>query len=162
MSIFIYQLQNNKTKKSYIGSTSIPVRHRVASHISSFKKWINEGIGNYYTSYEVIADNDYSTILLEEIPMELKDTRYQRERYYIETIPDCVNHYIPSRTLKEYYRDNQSEILNQVKEYYYQNREECNRKMKDRYNQNINGYRDKQKERIEYNHIQNLILKELE
>jgi hypothetical protein len=48
---------------------------------------------------------------------------HQRERWYIEN-NECVNKYIPCRTVKEYYVDNKEHILNHQKDYDNANKEQ--------------------------------------
>ena len=163
MTIVIYQILDNTTGCSYIGSTVKPIKTRLSIHLSCYNKWVNNNHSTtYYSSFEVFKNDNFVVYILELLSDDEVDTRYLRERHYVDTIPNVVNKHIPSRTLKEYYNDNKIEINKFMKQYYEKNKEYCNQRIKDRYHNNINGYRDKQIERNNYNAIQRLILKELD
>lgn len=163
MTIVIYQILDNTTGKSYIGSTVKPIRTRLSIHLSCYNKWVNNNHNTtYYTSFEVLKNDNFGVFILELLSDSEAPTRYLRERHFVETIENCVNKHIPSRTLKQYYNDHKTEINQFMKEYYQKNKEYCTKQIKERYHNNINGYRDKQIERNNFNAIQRLILKELD
>jgi len=163
MPIIIYQILDNTTGNSYIGSTVKPIKTRLSIHLSCYNKWVNNNyITTYYSSFEILKNSNFIVYTLEYLPDANADTRYLRERHYVETIPNCVNKYIPSRTIKQYYNDNKTEITKLVREYYEKNKEKCIKQIKERYDNNTNGYRDKQIERNNYNAIQRLIERELD
>ena len=157
----IYQILDNTNGNSYIGSTTKPINTRMSLHSSSYNRWINNNhFTTYYSSFEVIKNNNYEVYILETIPEGTN--RYLRERYYVETVPNCINKYTPSRTMKQYYQENREQVCKSVKQYYENNKQKCISNIKERYNNNTNGYRDKQIERYQWNAIQRLILNELD
>lgn len=163
MTIVIYQILDNTTGNSYIGSTVKPIKTRLSIHLSYYNKWVNNNhISTYYSSFEVFKNDNFVVFILELLSDSEAPTRYLRERYFLETIGNCVNKHIPSRTLKQYYDDHKPQINQLMKEYYEKNKEKCNKQIKERYDNNINGYRDKQIERNNYNAIQRLIERELD
>ena len=113
----IYRIVCNETGLCYIGSTISTLVKRLYKHKSDFKQYL-KGKCTYITSFKIIENGNYDIILLEEFPCENKNQLCKRERYYIETM-ECVNLVIPTRTLKEYYKDNKEKI----KEYCEKNRQ---------------------------------------
>jgi hypothetical protein len=49
-----------------------------------------KGKKNYYSSFEVMKNNDYVIILIENYPSNSKDQLFSRERYWTNEI-ECVN-----------------------------------------------------------------------
>ena len=90
----IYKLTSNQTNNIYIGSTTRNLKVRFNEHYSRFNK-------GYLTcsSKELLKYSDGKIELLEsDILTNLKE----RERHYIETLPDCINKVIPGRLHKDY------------------------------------------------------------
>jgi hypothetical protein len=100
----IYRIICNISGKQYIGSTTISLASRLSTH----KKVYNTI--NSCTSREVLKNNDYNIVLLEDYPCERKEQLLQKERYYIETM-DCVNKKIPNRSKEEWYQDNKEDYI---------------------------------------------------
>ena len=99
----IYKIVCNITGKVYIGSTS---KKYLSERLSGHRRHYNSyklGKGNFTTSYDVLENNDYSIILLENYPCNDKNERNARERYYLETI-ECVNKNLPGRKSDEYFK----------------------------------------------------------
>jgi hypothetical protein len=84
------------------------------------------------------------------------ETRYARERYYVELYGDlAVNKNIPSRTSKEYYNENREEILKKQNKYNNDNRDKINagfKKYREANSEKISAknkkYREANKEKI--------------
>jgi hypothetical protein len=118
----IYKIIDNTTGNIYIGSTCEPtLAHRLAKHKNSYIKYL-KGKYHFVTSFKILENNDYDIILLEEYSCETKDQLLARERYYIEN-NNCVNKIIPTRNMKEYYKNNKDKIKEQQKEYYENNKD---------------------------------------
>ena len=130
----IYKIVCNTTGLIYVGSTCEPIlARRLSGHVRNHKKYMNKK-GNYVTSFKILEKNNYVIVLLDNYPCDTKDQLHARERHYIESL-ECVNKYIPMRTTKEYYDDNQENILINKKIYYTNNKEIIDKK--------TNEYREK-------------------
>jgi predicted GIY-YIG superfamily endonuclease len=77
----IYALRNRKTKKCYYGSTTLPLKKRLAVHRTDKTSY----------SYSIAKDPTAYIEVLEEVPY--KD-RTARERWWIENRP-CINNNKP-------------------------------------------------------------------
>ncbi len=134
----IYKLVDNTNGDIYIGSTCEPtLARRLWGHTKKFRL-VNKGnTKEKLTSYNIIKNGNYDIILIEAYPCENKMELHRRERYYIDT-NDCVNKLHPTRTKKEYYKENietlkakgkvyrnnnKERILERVKEYTETNKE---------------------------------------
>ena len=96
----IYKVMNIQTGDVYFGSTCDRLlSQRMSKHRAS-KRRFNEVMGNM---------QDCKIYLVEDYPCNSKLELLRRERYYIENFP-CKNKNIPTRTPKEYYKQNK-EIL---------------------------------------------------
>jgi len=121
----IYKIVCNETGEQYIGSTVQKMLcTRLAHHVSKHNKT---------TSRTIIDRGNYEICLIENYPCSSKDELHMRERFFIETLDNCVNKYIPGRTetekieqtkeqKKDYYDENKVEILKKHKNYYVNNR----------------------------------------
>lgn len=121
MKVIIYKIFCNKTNKSYIGSTTMSLKKRINKHKSDCKLFLENKKINKCSSVEIIKENDYDTIILEEIEitnLEELSERYKIERKYIESNSNNVNKIIPSRTEKEYYQINKEVKLERQNNYY--------------------------------------------
>ena len=117
----IYKIVDNTNGNVYIGSTCEPtLARRLSNHVQDYKR--REIRNNNTRSFQIIDNNNYDIILIENYPCERKDELHARERYYIEAL-ECVNKQIPARTRKEF------NIYNKVKQnmynktYYINNKE---------------------------------------
>jgi hypothetical protein len=142
----IYKLICNETNKIYIGSTCQELSKRKADHKNDYNRWqINKTTKNI-SSYDIIKNNNYDIILIEEYLCNNKNELHARERYWIEQY-DCVNKIIPTRTQHEYRNDN----IDKIKEY-DNDRYHNERKLNNDYQKKIKDYRNKNKEKTqEYN-----------
>ena len=136
----IYKIIDNITNNVYIGSTCEPtLARRLAGHVGDYKRWIKGG-KKYVSSFEIIKNNNYDIVLVENYPCDNKDDLHVRERYHMES-NECVNRLIPIQT--------QEECIKKKKEYYQQNIEK------------ILKYRlEHQEDKKEYNKEYNLIYKD--
>ena len=118
----IYQLVCLNTNQIYVGSTHQKLCKRLSDHVVSYKGWTKKGINNYISSFKIIEGGNYRIELLEDYPCERKEQLHAKEGEYIKKL-DCVNKNIPSRSIKEYYKDNLNKILEDKKQYYKDNKE---------------------------------------
>ena len=100
----IYKIVCYTTGKIYVGSTTKHyLSQRLSSHCEAYRKHL-QGYGSRLTSFEILAELNFSIVLLENCPCTSKDELLARERHYIEKL-DCLNKCVPTRTKQEYKRD---------------------------------------------------------
>ena len=100
----IYRLVCNDTGKQYIGSTTSQLSTRLCQH----KKLLKDGRSG--TSKEILENNNYKIILLEDYPCDRKEQLLMRERFFIESM-ECVNKKIPLQTHHEWYMNHRDEYI---------------------------------------------------
>ena len=165
----IYRIVCNITGKQYIGSTTAPLSKRLTGHKSNYNKYIN-GRYHYVTSFEIIKNNDYAIILIENANCNNKEELLRRERHYIESM-SCVNKTIPLRTFNEYVKANIEKRQKAIKkysdthkdkrqQYYVDNKERISIKQKLYYEQNRDSFLNRSKVHYQKNvkNIKNPIL----
>ena len=116
----IYKLFNGK--KTYIGSTHLPLDKRLDNHLNHYKSFL-QGKHNYVSSFDIFEmDDDYFIELLEEV--EDEDELKIREDYYITTI-ECVNRRREFRSIernkmerREHYEKWKQSNPEKIKSYY--------------------------------------------
>ena len=152
----VYKIVDNTNGNVYVGSTTRKyLSQRLQNHIKAYKQYLN-GKHKFMSSFDIIKNNDYNIILLEELSCESRDELNKRERYYFESL-DCINKNYPSRTKKEYYDankerkhqyylENKEHIIKEKKEYRAKNKEQIYEKRK--------VYNEQHKERIKEYHKQ--------
>jgi hypothetical protein len=156
----IYKIVDNTNGNIYVGSTTEPtLARRLAKHRAGYKRYL-EGKNNYLTSFEILKNNNYIVVLVENCPCKTKDELYKKERHYIEIL-DCVNKVIVGRTQQEYYIDNRETKLEYHKNYALKNRTKLIEKSKNYYNDNKEElllknktYRDNRKDEVSEYHKQ--------
>ena len=124
MKIIFYKLLDKTNNNCYIGSTQ-NIKNRFTTHKCNYNKYIKNGNIGYCSSFEILKNNNYELIILEEVEYnnldELKD-RYFKEREYLEQSENVINKNIPSRSIKEhkkqYYLLNKNKILERQNNYY--------------------------------------------
>ena len=142
----IYKIVCNTTGKIYIGSTTVLLCKRLASHVNAYRK------GKYTSSKEILDGGNYSTVLIENMECDTKEQLLRKERHYIESI-ERVNKYRPIVSVeekkekeKEYKQLNKEAIVEQKKQYYNKNKEQISEQMKEYYNNNKERYNNNNKE----------------
>ena len=142
----IYKLYSKQNNITYIGSTTeYYLSKRLSKHISNYKQYLNNK-GDYIYSFKVLECEDYKIELLEDYPCANKQQLSKREGYYIKN-NECVNKYIPGRTIAEWYEDNKDKI----KEYYKNNRDNIKKQVQEYQINNkdkINEYREANEDKI--------------
>lgn len=112
---YIYMLISSNGLK-YIGSSSKSPTIRLSFHKSSYKRYKNNNLGNYVSSFKLFENNaSVSMVVLKEDNFLNKIEMRKLEGQFIMMI-DCVNKNKASRTLKQYYIDNKQNFKT-----YYQN-----------------------------------------
>ena len=130
----IYKLVCNTTGLNYYGSTIQPLYKRLNDHRKSYSKYQREKF-HYLTAFEIIKNDDFNIILVENFTCENKEQLEARERYFIEN-NNCVNKYRPTRTKKEYYEEHKTHISELNKKKYEENKDNINKKAREKYAKN--------------------------
>jgi len=157
----IYKIVDNTNGNIYIGSTCEPtLARRLANHITAYKQYLNGSKDNYTTSFEILKNNDYNIVLIENVPCNCKDELFKRERYYIELLT-CVNKVIPGRTIHEYNKMYENKYKEKIKQY----KQEYNKNFRITHSEHIkdyqNNYRLENKPKLQ-EYIKNYIQTHLE
>ena len=118
----IYKIVDNTTGNIYIGSTTQALSQRLSSHVRTYKSYLN-GKGHFITSFEVLKNDDFDIVLIEEVACETKEQLHSIERRHIDS-NTCVNKYRPSRSTKQYYEEHKELYNEQHRQYYQKNSEE--------------------------------------
>jgi len=84
----IYRILDNTNGSFYIGSTIKDLKERLRGHETSARSSA-EGYG--LASKDIIQNGDYEIQLLEACECETRKDLLQREQYYIELYPRCLN-----------------------------------------------------------------------
>jgi hypothetical protein len=110
----IYKIISSECDLVYYGSTVKTLNERLRLHKLDYKRQLIEP--NYYvTSFELLKQNNYEIVLVENYPCNSKEELRLIEGEYIKN-NQCVNKRIEGRTNEEYYQDNRERILNQRKQ----------------------------------------------
>ena len=133
----IYKLVDNSSDKIYIGSTCGSLNQRLSVHKYHYKRSL-KGLFRNVKSFDILKNNNYKIVLLENCNITTKDELLARERYYIEN-NDCLNKNIPGRTEKEYYIDNKDKISEYKKAYYEANKEANRDKLNEKFDCECGG-----------------------
>jgi len=127
----IYKIVDNTNGDIYIGSTIQTLKKRLHAHKTSFRLYNENKINSTTNSHFILLNGDYKIELLEKYPCNSKKKLEIKEREYIENNV-CINKCIPTRTSKEYYRDN----LEKIKKYREENKEKAKLYKKEHYLKN--------------------------
>lgn len=147
----IYKISSIHTVDIYIGSTNKEFLYdRLSGHTYAYKKYLLNEFP-YMTSFDIIKMGDYSISLIENFKAENREELYNREAYYIQTLPNVINKYIPGRTYKEWKEENKEKLKLYAKEYREKNKEKIAETQKIYYANNqdkIKEYRENNKDKI--------------
>tara|TARA_R110000868_G_scaffold53158_1_gene167141 strand:- start:53 stop:631 length:579 start_codon:yes stop_codon:yes gene_type:complete len=149
---------------TYIGSTIRTMNNRMSSHKNQYKRWL-EGKSYYCSSFDIIKNENYELLIIEEVKKETEEECREREQWWIEfygkdnlvnkrnsngwnlkynkiyqKIYRNQNKEIIKQQQKQNYLENKDIILQQRKEYHLTNKEKIKEKIKE--------YRLTNKERI--------------
>ena len=125
----IYRLVCNTTGQQYIGSTTQILSQRLGGHKAGYKRFVEGKSTMKVSSFNILCENNFKMILIEEYPCENKNQLERRERDFIETMV-CVNKLKPAQTKEErkeqtqkYYQENKDEIQKYKQKHYQENKE---------------------------------------
>lgn len=138
----IYRIICNKTGLVYYGSTTQPLSKRKSCHKGHYGLYL-QGKDHYRTSYEVLKNDDYEIVLVEDYPCERKEQLFARERYWIEG-NECVNQNRPCKTTEEY-REYKQVYRKTNKEYISQQTKEWNERNPERRRELARNYYHRKK-----------------
>ncbi len=117
----IYKIVDHTTDNIYIGSTCEPtLAKRLSKHVTSYKCYTTTKLTNYLTSFDIIKNQNYEIILIENYPCQNRDELHAREAFWIQQIK-CINRNLPYLGLtvkhtdkreydKEYHKTQQNKI----------------------------------------------------
>ena len=145
----LYKLVSDFTEQVYVGGTIQELSVRKSEHEKGCDRWINEKPNSpYVSSFELLKLGECRIELLENFPCNNRRELEERERYWIEHTPNCVNKVIPFRTAEEKrermqkynqkydaenYILNKESISQSKKEYYILNKESISQSKKEYY-----------------------------
>lgn len=109
----IYKIECKTSGDIYIGSTYCTLNDRLQTH----KKYPKE---QKIRSYDILQNNNYEILLLENYPCYSKQQLERREGWYQKNI-NCVNKKIAGRTDQEYRDDHKKESAERSKINYLKN-----------------------------------------
>ena len=133
----IYRIVCNITGKCYYGSTCLSITQRLANHNYAYNQFLRGTKKTNYSVFEILRQNDYDIVLVEECSYENRSQLLRRERFYIDN-NDCVNKNKPialhendkKEYLKQYYIDNYEKMNSQAKDYNKKNYDRIQQKKK--------------------------------
>jgi len=136
----------------YIGSTT-NFRIRKNKHKNSC---YNENSKDFnYPVYEYIRNNggwnEWKMIPIEVFPCKDKKELEVRENYHIELLKSKLNKQIPTRNIKEWYKDNKKILAEKQKEKYEANKEIILGKQKEYYEANKQAHSERMKKHYKAN-----------
>jgi site-specific DNA-adenine methylase len=119
----IYSIVCNTTGLIYYGSTSEKsLARRMVKHRCDFKRFVDGNSSSSLTAFQVMQNDNYVILLVEDFPCNNKQELERREYFYILN-NDCVNKMYPTRTNQEYRIQNKDMILSRNANYRENNRE---------------------------------------
>ena len=118
----IYKIYNTINDDIYIGSTTQKLCERMCQHRNDYK--INRRFNTHiYKAFREHGVENFFIELIEKCPCNDKDELMKTEGKYIRELKPTLNMRIAGRTRKEYYTDNQEQILNKKKQFGEANKE---------------------------------------
>lgn len=132
----------------YIGSTIQALKERIKTHKCSYKRYVEKKSKSYCSAYEIIKNDNYEVIVIEEVIGETKEECNEREQLWIDFYgkENLINKWnangldkekIEKRRekkniqKKEHYENNKEEIIKYRKEYYENNKKEILKKQRE-------------------------------
>jgi predicted GIY-YIG superfamily endonuclease len=115
----VYAIRNTTTDQVYIGSTRQKLNHRFNHHRSHYREYIHGKRTDCPISIEIMKCPTAYIELLEECDEE---NRFERERFWIENTPNCINQIKRPRRSdeekKQYYCEWKKQNIEKQREYH--------------------------------------------
>jgi len=128
----IYKLESIQANKIYVGSTCEKyLSNRFSGHRRAYERWF-KGKSRYYTSFEVLQNNDAKISLIEIFPCGSKKELELREAHWIQQFA-CVNKIVTGikkskddikERQSQYYIKNKNLLQEKGKKHYREHKEE--------------------------------------
>lgn len=132
----IYKIIDNTNGNIYVGSTLKSIEERLESHIKVYKEYLKYN-NRYRSSFDILKNNDYKIVLIENCFCKSKKELLMREQYYMDNII-CINKrkaYNSEEDKIKYQKNwiekNRQEINKKKREYHHKNKQEENRKKRE-------------------------------
>tara|TARA_R110001606_G_C15050873_1_gene613515 strand:- start:27 stop:587 length:561 start_codon:yes stop_codon:yes gene_type:complete len=127
----IYKIIDNTTGNIYIGSTAEPtLARRLSGHRCKYKSWKNGKLVSNLKSFDILKNDDFKIILIEEWPCDSREQLLSREQHWMDSM-ECVNHqnakgHDKIKTVisnKKYYATNTEKIIKKVHDWNQNNKD---------------------------------------
>jgi len=115
---YIYAIKSKMTNDVYIGSTTCKIAQRKAKHYYEYKNPTSN-----MSAAKILQYEDAYFDVIEQIVFNEKTELTNREGFWIENTPNCINIKIMVRNLYRYRRKERTKILQRNKIYYENNKE---------------------------------------
>tara|TARA_R110002126_G_scaffold190896_1_gene339042 strand:+ start:444 stop:890 length:447 start_codon:yes stop_codon:yes gene_type:complete len=125
---------------TYIGSTIRSMNKRMNAHEYQYKRWLDRK-SPYCSSFNIIKNENYELIIIEQIKNETVEDCREREQWWIDfygkenLVNKCNANGWNYENIKEYYNNNKNQIKKQTKEYYENNKDKISQQKKQKYHQ---------------------------
>ena len=130
----IYKIIDNTSPMFYIGSTTYPkLSQRLAKHRQHLRDY-EKGYGKYTASFEILNNDDYKIILLENYPCNNIDELNAQEQIWLDKLmcDDLVNKQNAKGVNIEKMKKRKKEYEENNKEYLTEKRKEYREKHKEK------------------------------
>lgn len=105
----IYKITSSNSQDIYVGSTAQKyLSSRFSIHLYDYKKYLKNEFP-YMTVFDIIKLGNCKIELIELYNCNNKIELELREKFYIKTLPNVINKYIPTRTIKEWRQENKED-----------------------------------------------------
>lgn len=86
----IYAIKSSQANKYYLGATTKRLCQRMAQHKQNYNKYVQQKIGDFDSSFEVLQFTDAQIQLLESFECNTKDELNAKLNKYMETYKDST------------------------------------------------------------------------
>lgn len=134
----IYKIISPQTTMCYIGSTYQDLNKRMAKHIYDYKKYKNNCLESYHSSYDILKYEDAIIELIEGYYCESYNELKQKENEHILlNKPFCINDITINIDKNEYYKQWKSNNINYFLQWRNANKDLIQKYNKQYYNTRI-------------------------